>query len=47
MDCIDKAHQLTLEKFIAENNGHIFRTDQNTPQTSHRKDLIWSKEKHT
>ena len=46
LDCIDKAHQATLEKSIAEKNGHIHRTDQNTPQTSHRKDLMSSKEKH-
>ena len=47
LDCIDKAHQATLEKSIAEKNGHTLRTDKNTPQTSLRKDLISSKEKHT
>ena len=43
MDCKDKAHQATLEKSLAEKNGHTFRTDQNTPQTSHQKDLFSSK----
>ena len=42
----DKAHQTIIEKSMAEKNGHIHRTDQNTPQTSHRKNLMSSKEKH-
>ena len=32
---------------MAKTYGHIFRTDQNTPQTNHRKDLMSSKENQT
>ena len=47
LDGIDKAHQSIIEKSVAEKYGHIFGTDEITPQNSHREDLILSKEKHT
>ena len=47
MNCINEAHQSTLQKRMAKKHGHISRTDQNTPQTNYRKDLMSSKENHT
>ena len=46
LDCLDKAHQSILENFMAEKYVHIWRTDQNTPQTNYRKEFMPSKAEH-
>ena len=43
--CI-KAHQSILQNPKAKRHRHIWRTDQNAPQTNHRKDLMSSERKN-
>ena len=43
LHCIPKAYQSLLQKPMAKNYKQFQRTDQNTPQTEHRKILMSSK----
>ena len=47
LHCKTEAHKLRLKNPMTKKYGRIYRTDQNTPETKYRKDLISSKVKNS